>query len=126
MPLNSGEIFAGFRHVLPNGSLCRALRAPPLTAPHDAVPHAEMAVRAWPPQLHNKYKRGFAPGIGCRRKTTPWSMPARFTWIAAESAATPTIVLHIGTFPLEECPHPKVLGVELIRSNLEILRRRHK
>ena len=71
-------------------------RAPPLTAPHDAVPHAEMTVRAWngPPQLHNKYKRGFAvpPGIGCRRKTTPWSMPARFTWIAAESAATPTIV----------------------------------
>jgi hypothetical protein len=56
-------------------------------------------------------------------------MPARFTWIAAESAATPTIVpilLHIGISPLEECPHPKVLGVELIRSNLEILRRRHK
>jgi hypothetical protein len=47
-----------------------------------------------PPQLHNKYKRGFAvpPGIDWRRKTTPWSMPARFTWIAAESAATPTIV----------------------------------
>jgi hypothetical protein len=47
-----------------------------------------------PPQLHNKYKRGFAvpPGINRRRKTTPWPMPARFTWIAAESAATPTIV----------------------------------
>jgi hypothetical protein len=56
-------------------------------------------------------------------------MPARFTWIAAGSAATPTIVpifVDIGIFPLEECPHPKVLGVELIRSNLEILRRRHK
>lgn len=35
-------------------------------------------------------------------------------------------LVHIGIFPLEECPHPKVLGVELIRSNLDILRRRHK
>src|SRR6185437_12393826 len=35
-------------------------------------------------------------------------------------------LVDIGIFPLEECPHPKVLGVELIRSNLEILRRRHK
>jgi hypothetical protein len=35
-------------------------------------------------------------------------------------------LVHIGIFPLEECPHPKVLGVELIRSSLDILRRRHK
>jgi hypothetical protein len=31
----------------------------------------------------------------------------------------------IGIVPLEECPHPKVFGVELIRSDLDILRRRH-
>jgi hypothetical protein len=33
------------------------------------------------------------------------------------------IYIHtLGIFPLEERPHPKVLGIELIRSNLDILR----
>src|SRR5262245_52745596 len=35
-------------------------------------------------------------------------------------------LVDIGIFPLEECPHPKMLSVELIRTNLDILRRRHK
>jgi len=79
-----------------------------------------------PPQLHNKLQARIRTRHWLSQEDDALVYAREVTWIAAESAATPTIVLHIGTFPLEECPHPKVLGVELIRSNLEILRRRHK
>ena len=107
-------------------------RAPPLTAPHDAVPHAEMAVRAWngpsaPQQVQARIRSSTRHWLSQEDDALVYAREVHMDCSRVRrDADNRADLVDIGIFPLEECPHPKVLGVELIRSNLEILRRRHK
>ena len=101
-------------------------RSPRRTTP---FPHAEMAVRApsAPQQVQARIRSSTRHWLSQEDDALVYAREVHMDCSRVRRDADDRAdLVSIGIFPLKECPHPKVLGAELIRSNLDILRRRHK